>query len=101
MSVLSPNTEFLIHTLFKSSEATDIVTILEDECGIEALDCEGWTPIEMERIRFAVLKLSTDSKTNLEKAIKLANSDWRDLLMAAGFGDDLDSHKKWFESVAN
>ncbi len=31
----------------------------------------------------------------LEEAIKLAQIDWRDLLMAAGFGHDVEAHLKW------
>jgi len=37
----------------------------------------------------------------LEAAIELANTDWRDLLMAAGFGEDLNAHQKWSQSIAN
>lgn len=101
MSELSPNTEYLVHTLYKSREAKEVGDILEIECGTEALDCDGWTPIQMERIRFAVLKLSIESETGLDDAVNLANTDWRDLLMAAGFGEDLNAHEKWYESVAN
>jgi hypothetical protein len=54
----------------------------------------------MERIRFAVLKLATESEAGLDAAVNLANTDWRDLLMSAGFGKDLDAHEKWYLSVA-
>ncbi|TYK64172.1 hypothetical protein [Colwellia echini] len=101
MSALSSNTESLIHTLYKSREAKEIADILENECGTEALGCTGWTPVQMERIRFAVLKLSLESETGLDRALKLATSDCRDLLMVAGFGEDLKAHEKWYESVAN
>lgn len=101
MSELSPNTEHLIHILYESREAKEIADILEFECGTESLGCDGWAPVQMERIRFAVLKLSIDREVGLEKALKLASTDWRDLLMAAGFGEDLKAHEKWYKSVAN
>ncbi len=99
MSELSPNTEYLVHTLYKSREAKEIGDILEIECGTESLGCDDWTPVEMERIRFAVLKLATESDSGLDNALKLVTTDWRDLLMVAGFGEDLKAHEKWYESV--
>jgi hypothetical protein len=48
----------------------------------------------MERVRFAVLKLSGGDLEKLRKAIKLAQTDWRDLLMAAGFGHDVNVYKR-------
>jgi hypothetical protein len=101
MSELSPNTEYLIHALYKSREAKEIGDILEIDCGTESLGCDGWTPVQMERIRFAVLKLAIESDSGLDAALNLVSRDWRDLLMSAGFGDDLNAHVKWFESVAN
>jgi hypothetical protein len=49
----------------------------------------------MERIRFSVLKLSNGDMKKLVDAIELAKVDWRDLFMAAGFGEDPQAHKKW------
>jgi len=100
MSELSQNTEQLIGVLYKQEEADSLRTRLENECGTVSLGCEGWSPSEMERIRFAVLKLGALSQSDLEAAIKLANTDWRDLLMAAGFGEDIGAHEKWRLSIA-
>jgi hypothetical protein len=33
------------------------------------------------------------------KAIDLARRDWRDLLMAANFGNHLDAHENWAKDV--
>ena len=75
--------------------------MLENACGTESLGCEGWSPEQMERIRFAALKLGVERQGGLDAAIDLANTDWRDLLMAAGFGEDLNAHEKWYQSIAN
>ncbi len=69
--------------------------MIENECGTESLSCDGWTPQQMERIRYAVLRLATEKSLSLESAIKLATTDWRDLLCAAGFGNERDAHEKW------
>ena len=49
-----------------------------------------------DRIRFAVLKLSAGNLTTLQQEVDGANRDWRDTLVAAGFGESLTAHKNWF-----
>jgi len=49
----------------------------------------------LERFRFAALKLSRGRMDKLADAVRLANKDWRDLLVAAGFADSVDAHKDW------
>ena len=95
MSELSPDTKNLVHALFKSREALEVCGILENECGTEALSCGGWSPQQMERIRFAVLRLTIENTMSLDSAIELAQKDWRDLLMVAGFGNELNAHSTW------
>lgn len=53
----------------------------------------------MERIRFAALKLSRGNPHKLLRAIEEARMDWRDLLMAAGFGTDENAHEIWAKEV--
>jgi len=86
--------------VFRSADAAKVHAILENECGAEALSCKDWTPEQMERIRFAVVRLGSASPEALAKAVKLAQRDWRDLLMAAGFGENLEAHNKWYSHVA-
>ena len=49
---------------------------------------------ELERFRFAALKYSDGNLVLLESAVKLAQHDWRDLLMATGFAHDVEAHPK-------
>jgi hypothetical protein len=48
-----------------------------------------------ERLQFAALKLSEGNLDKLNRAVALAKIDWRDLLMAAGFGEDIKAHLAW------
>ncbi len=98
MSALSHRTEQIIEHYITPDARATMRGRLEGECGIEALGCPGWTPEEMERIWFAVLKLGMKNDSAFESAITLAKTDWRDLLMAAGFGEDLEAHNKWWQS---
>jgi hypothetical protein len=49
----------------------------------------------LERYRYAALKLSGGDLGRLRQAIELAKSDWRDLLVAAGFAENVRAHKNW------
>jgi hypothetical protein len=51
---------------------------------------EGW-----ERVRIAALRLSRGEVGQLQDAIRLGMTDWRDLLVAAGFADDVHAHEQW------
>jgi hypothetical protein len=46
-------------------------------------------------VRFAVPKLSRGNIEQLEREIEGAHCDWRDTLMAAGFGNDVTAHENW------
>ena len=97
MSALSNRTERIIEHLYSLDARATVREGLESECSTETLGCTGWTPDEMERIWFAVLKLGVKSRSAFDNAILLAKTDCRDLLMAAGFDEDLEAHNKWWQ----
>ena len=47
------------------------------------------------RLQLAAIRLSGGSLLRLDDAIKLANDDFRDLLMGSGFGEDTNAHANW------
>ena len=52
-----------------------------------------------ERLRFAVIKLALQGPQMFRVAAELFRVDWRDLLVNAGFADDLEAHEKWCKAV--
>ncbi len=72
--------------------------LLVDECGNNLPFPHELDQFQLERFRFAALKLSEGHVPRLEQAIDLAKRDWRDLLMAAGFGEDVTEHERWWPS---
>jgi hypothetical protein len=88
---LSPETEKRIELLFPVEEQERVRVILVDECGH---NIPGWKMANVERVRFAALKLSEGKIHKLCGAVDLAKIDFRDVLMAAGFGE-IDSYKLW------
>ena len=94
-AVLSESTWEKIRELFPKEQHDEVATILETECGNNLPFLERETAYGLERFRFAALKLSDGKMEKLVGAVKLAKSDWRDLLVAAGFAHSVEAHKQW------
>jgi hypothetical protein len=71
--------------LFDPSERSAVERVLSDLCPISS-------PGESERVHCAALRLS---RGDLAELAKIAKWDWRDILMGAGFGDDVHAHERW------
>jgi hypothetical protein len=92
---LSDDTKDRIRLLFSDAEQPRVEGMLLTRCGDTLpLVATSYTLLA-ERIRFAVLKLSGGNFTELERHIANAERDWRDVLVAAGFGNSLEAHKNW------
>ncbi len=98
---LSERTRSLISKMFSKSDGIVISDMLYRAVSANISFCANSSPEDMERIRFAILKMTKHSPLNLAVGIYLAQSDWRDLLMAAGFGDDATQHMIWYDEQMN
>ena len=98
---LSPRTRQLAEIIFPSDQASEAMQWLEDECGNNLPFQKDSDEFQMERIRFAALKLSAGNISALLKTVDEARMDWRDVLMAAGFGTDLSAHEFWANEILN
>lgn len=98
MSKLSPDTVCLIDALYPDNRHY-VYELLEDNLSPEQIGCNEWSPEQMERIYFSVIKLGQKSIAKLEQAKNLAITDWRDLVMLAGFGEDVDAHRTWWKTI--
>lgn len=93
-------TRHVLRAVFPPNLWERVETTLMIDCGpaqVHARDVDGEA---MERIRLATLKLSAGSITAFENAVLLAQIDWRDVLLGAGFGSDLKAHIKWAAVIA-
>ena len=100
MTALSSEAVRRVAILFQGADQTTAEHLLVDECGSNLPGLERLSPIELDRFRFAALKLSGGRLDGLREAIKLAQSDWRDLLTAAGFDRDVTAHTRWMATDA-
>jgi len=92
---LSERTIDIVTRLFSQEQRREVEELLKIECAENIPFCENYDKFQMERIRFSVLKLSEGKLDELVRAIELAQVDWRDLFMEAGFGHDPEAHNKW------
>ncbi|HEY3319669.1 MAG TPA: hypothetical protein VGP72_04250 [Planctomycetota bacterium] len=92
---LSEETKRRVALLFSGRDLQEATDLLVRECGTNLPFLEMLNAEQLERFRFAALKVSDGSLEKLMNALVMAQTDWRDLLMAAGFGHDLGAHLKW------
>ena len=95
---LSPRTRLCVARLFAPELRAEVEQLLTAECGNSLPFLANLDASRLERFQFAAIKLSAGRMDMLLRALLLAQRDWRDLLMAAGFGEALDAHDKWFET---
>jgi hypothetical protein len=94
---LTHDTERLVELDFPSEDRAAATELLEMRCGEDLPLIGSTSPEAIERIRFAVLKLSHGSIEELPRHIAIACTDWRDALVAAGFGHQVLAHRVWFK----
>jgi len=92
-------TQSVIRSLFGPADRSAVADLLEQQCGVNLPLTGRWQDAEFERLRLAVLKLSEGRIERLRIAIADAQRDWRDVLVASGFGDSLEAHRHWAHSV--
>ena len=90
---LSENVESRLKLVFSGKELTQAQGMLEADC---ARNIAGWKMAGLDRLRLALVKLSGGSLSRLAEAIELAQTDFRDALVAAGFADDPRAHENWW-----
>jgi hypothetical protein len=85
-----------VELLFPPNEQTQVITILEFQCGYNLPGLiEPTSEALLERIRLSVLKVSDGSLFELFSAVKLAKYDWREVLTKAGHVRTWMPKKKW------
>lgn len=93
-------TRHVLRVVFPPNLWEQVETTLAIDCGPEQVHSRYFDGEAMERIWLATLKLSDGSITAFENAVLLAQIDWRDVLLGAGFGSDLEAHIKWAAVIA-
>ena len=98
---LSSRTSSLLQSSFSAEQCSVIGELLVAEISENIPWHHDSTPEGLERIRFAIIKLAMENEKNLHTAVDQAKRDWRDLLMMAGFADDVIEHDHWFQRITS
>ena len=101
MISISAETNRRILAMFQSVEHDIVIDTLLKECGDNLPLVNSSYAQLAERIRFAVIKLSKGDIWELNKWVNHSKIDWRDVLMAAGFGNGVEDHLKWWPNEDN
>jgi len=96
---LTDTTLRVIERLFPLDQHEAVSALLAAECGTNLPFCETHDSAALERIRFAVLMLSDGDLDKLRGIVSQAKVDWRDVLVAAGFGYSLTAHDRWAQAI--
>jgi hypothetical protein len=72
-----------VHLLFPTEQHEDAIRLLENQCARNLPYYEDADSKKLERVRFAVLKLSGGNLDELRNQVELARQDWRDALLLA------------------
>jgi hypothetical protein len=90
--MLTEETTRRLEPLFAPEDQPEAIKLLVTRCGNNLSFLERYTPVELERFQFAALKLSAGTLSKLREAVALAEVDWRDLLVVAGFANSVTAH---------
>jgi hypothetical protein len=96
---LTDRTLRVIESLFSRDHHEAVRNVLEQDCGTNLPFCERQDALGLERVRFAVLKLSDGDLEQLRITVEQAKVDWRDVLVGADFGYSLDAHDRWAQDL--
>ena len=99
MRKLSPATCQLILRIFSLQEQAEVAQILANDCADTLPFMEHQNEYGLERVRFAVLKLSRGSIAEFKWWVTMAKVDWLDLLAAAGFAGSPTAHQEWAKAT--
>ena len=91
---LSEAVEQRLRAQFAPEERAEARRQLEHDCGSN-IDDFGPSPADYDRLRFAAMKASCSRIEGLRWALAMAKTDWRDLLVHAGFAQDATEHTRW------
>ena len=97
MYQITSRVDAVIGRLFPAEDQATVHQILLEECSDKLPLVKNSN--EIERIQLGILKLSLGDVSKFLEAAHMARRDWRDVLVAAGFGNDLEAHSNWAAEV--
>ena len=82
---------------FPGADHGEALNLLTQDCGPGLPSMP--TDSDLVRVQAAALKCSGGTLKGLVDAVALAQTDWRDLLVVAGFAHDTRAHLVWLRNL--
>jgi len=99
MNLVSAKTKKIVALHFPD-DSEWVITKLQNYCDyLSEFFSDEATPENYERMCMAILKIGKTSKEKLIQAIELGETDYRDLLVSAGFGNSITIHNDWASKI--
>ncbi len=92
---LTPLLAAKLDKLFSGADRDIARRMLEQECGFNLPLIQGQGEIGIERTRAGALKCSEGRLDKLRYWVDMAKIDWRDAMVAGGFGHSVTEHQRW------
>jgi hypothetical protein len=95
--MLGPLTHALVESVCPAPLCAAVTELLSQRCA-PTLPGVGQTPewlTLIDRVQLATLHGSAWDLTRIAAAVDLANTDWLDVIVGAGFGHSLGAHIEW------
>lgn len=97
--MLAPRIAALIEAHCPAKRAAALAKQLSDECSVTLPGVRPEWGELIERIQAGVLRSTRWDPRLIAPRIRLAQVDWRDLLMVAGFGESTTAHVAWLDGA--
>jgi hypothetical protein len=95
---LTQTTRQVIRRLFPG-DMKEVADLLGRECGRNLPLMSDANERSLERVQLAALKIGNGDIDALFEAIRIAQIDWRDVLVAAEFAASLTAHTEWAATI--
>ena len=95
---LTQTTRQVIRRLFPG-DMKEVADLLGAECGRNLPLMSDANERSLERVQLAALRISNGGIDALLEAIRIAQIDWRDVLVAAEFATSLTAHTEWAATI--
>lgn len=99
MQGLSEATREVLERVFPPEHQAEAARVLAEGCGNNLPGYQNADEHKLERVRFAVMRLSRGDVARLRQAVGSAQGDWRDVLRETGFSETLTAHEEWGREV--
>ena len=97
--MIQPRVRQLVEKQCPPEMRAEVLDLLNDKCTASAFHIRDTAAQLLERIQMAIIRKSDWNPQFMATTIERDSVDFRDLLMARGFGHDTEAHIDWWKTA--